>query len=159
MREQEPAQTTLPAPQAVALSGVSVGYHGRPVVEGLCLDIGAGEMVGLLGPNGAGKTTLLRCLCGLCPPLEGTACLFGRPLELLGPTERARLVAVVPQEVETPAVRQMQIEENKSVVDRSERSIGVVKPLDPVHGVIGALQMRGNGLAERGLILNQQNTH
>ncbi|MBI1992605.1 MAG: ATP-binding cassette domain-containing protein, partial [Candidatus Omnitrophica bacterium] len=33
------------------------GYNGRPVVDGVEIRVGRGEIVGLLGPNGAGKTT------------------------------------------------------------------------------------------------------
>jgi ABC-type multidrug transport system ATPase subunit len=42
-----------------------VTLGGRRILEGVEMDIGAGEAVALVGPNGAGKTTLLRCLMGL----------------------------------------------------------------------------------------------
>ena len=59
-------------------------------------------MLALLGPNGAGKSTLLRVLTGLHPLSGGTVQLFGRDILEISPGERARLVAVVPQEVTTP---------------------------------------------------------
>jgi len=40
-------------------------------VDGISLEVGAGEVVGFLGPNGAGKTTTLRMLAGILTPTEG----------------------------------------------------------------------------------------
>jgi ABC-type Mn2+/Zn2+ transport system ATPase subunit len=55
----------------LALQGVSLGYDGQPVLEGLSFTIEGGEFLALLGPNGAGKTTLLRGVLGLIPVLAG----------------------------------------------------------------------------------------
>jgi len=56
-------------------SGLSGGYGGRPVFEGLDLRIGRGQRIGIVGANGAGKSTLLRVLAGRQPPLAGTLSL------------------------------------------------------------------------------------
>ncbi|MFP5259180.1 MAG: ABC transporter ATP-binding protein, partial [Acidobacteriota bacterium] len=77
--------------------GLSSGYHGRPVLAGIDLDIAAGEMVGILGPNGAGKTTLLLTLSGVLSPAGGQVRLGGRNIAALSDRERARTVAAVPQ--------------------------------------------------------------
>jgi ABC-type Mn2+/Zn2+ transport system ATPase subunit len=58
--------------QLVRFSGVSLGYHGRPVLGDIGFDISAGDFFGLVGPNGSGKTTLLRALLGVLRPLAGT---------------------------------------------------------------------------------------
>ena len=44
----------------------------RPVVQGVDLDVGPGEVVGLLGPNGAGKTTTFRMSMGMIRPDSGS---------------------------------------------------------------------------------------
>jgi zinc transport system ATP-binding protein len=45
---------------------------GRAILQGVDIDIGAGEIVTVIGPNGAGKTTLVRVLLGLEAPDKGT---------------------------------------------------------------------------------------
>lgn len=51
--------------------GLALGYGGRAVVEGIELEVRAGEVWFLLGPNGSGKTTLLRAVLGLLAPAAG----------------------------------------------------------------------------------------
>jgi zinc transport system ATP-binding protein len=63
----------------VRTRGVSVGYDDRPVVRGVDVELGQGEVVALLGPNGSGKSTLVRGVLGLAPVLAGTVELFGVP--------------------------------------------------------------------------------
>ena len=53
----------------------SFGAH--KVVEGLTLQVGAGEICGFLGANGSGKTTTIRMLCGLLRPDGGTGTCVG----------------------------------------------------------------------------------
>ncbi len=50
---------------------------GRPALESISFQVGAGESVGLVGPNGAGKTTLFLCLCGILKVAPGTIELHG----------------------------------------------------------------------------------
>ena len=61
----------------VVVRGLRKRYGGRTVVDGLDLDVGAGEIVGLIGANGAGKTTTVECIQGLRRPDAGTLRVFG----------------------------------------------------------------------------------
>ena len=56
---------------------VSASYGARTALEGIALELRAGEIVALVGRNGAGKTTLLRCLCGLHVPTSGSVMAAG----------------------------------------------------------------------------------
>jgi iron complex transport system ATP-binding protein len=87
---------------ALELENVSAGYPGRPVLRDLSLVIRAGETVALLGPNGAGKSTLLQVMTGLRRPTAGRVRLFDRDVQQLPAAERARLVSLVPQQMEVP---------------------------------------------------------
>lgn len=73
------------------LERLTVRRGNCPVVDGVSLAVGPGELVGLIGPNGAGKTTLLRGALGLLPH-EGVSSLARLPV-----AARARAVAFLPQ--------------------------------------------------------------
>ena len=53
---------------------------GTVALDGVTLEIGAGEFVALIGSSGAGKSTLLRCLNGLVTPTAGLVSVDGRPV-------------------------------------------------------------------------------
>jgi branched-chain amino acid transport system ATP-binding protein len=55
----------------LAVSSLTAGYDGVPVVRSVSLEVRAGEVVALLGANGAGKTTTLRAVSGTVRPLDG----------------------------------------------------------------------------------------
>jgi len=62
------------------------------VLQGVSLDIAAGQWTSIVGPNGAGKSTLLKCLAGVLP-YSGTVSLLGRALHTWPHRERARSLA------------------------------------------------------------------
>ncbi|MFI7615946.1 ABC transporter ATP-binding protein [Nonomuraea terrae] len=75
--------------------------QGRPIVDGITVEITPGGLTGLLGPNGSGKSTFLRLLAGLLRPQGGAVLLDGHDLDRLPRRDVARRLAVVAQEVST----------------------------------------------------------
>ena len=80
----------------LTVTGLEVGYGGTPVLSGLDLEVGDGQVVAVLGPRGAGKTTLVRALTGVVRPRAGTITFDGRRLDRLSPRAivKAGLVGV-----------------------------------------------------------------
>jgi len=75
----------------LSLDLLTVMRGGCPVVDGVTLEIGAGEVVGLIGPNGAGKTTMMRGALGLLAASGGSS------LTALHARDRAKAAAWLPQ--------------------------------------------------------------
>ena len=82
---------------SVRVDGISFRYGERPILSGIDLEVGAGEVVTLVGPNGSGKTTLLRHVAGALRPMTGTVYLDLREVATLKPNELARRVGQVDQ--------------------------------------------------------------
>jgi ABC-type sugar transport system ATPase subunit len=86
----------------IELADVWFRRRGSPVLAGLSLAVGPGEVLALVGPSGGGKTTLLRLVLGFLAPERGTVRIDGRPVSedgrILEPPE-ARGLAVVFQDL------------------------------------------------------------
>jgi inositol transport system ATP-binding protein len=75
-------------------------FVGVTALDGVSLDVRAGEVLGLLGENGAGKSTLLKILSGAQPPSSGTISFAGAPYAPADPVEaRARGIVTIYQEL------------------------------------------------------------
>jgi branched-chain amino acid transport system ATP-binding protein len=80
------------------LRGIEAGYGAGPVLKGLSLEVGEGEIVALLGSNGAGKSTTLRSISGLVPSVTGEIMLSGKKLSGMKPEAIVREgIAHVPE--------------------------------------------------------------
>ena len=95
---------TGPAPATsftrIVVDGVRFTYRGsdRPVLDGVDLEIGQGEVVALVGENGCGKTTLAKILCGLYRPTAGAIRWDGVDATMSDPAAVRASIAVVFQD-------------------------------------------------------------
>ncbi|WP_280304223.1 ABC transporter ATP-binding protein [Nocardia neocaledoniensis] len=74
--------TTQPGAERLAaarVTGLRKSFGARPVLDGIALEIGAGEIVALVGRSGSGKSTLLRILGGLDTATRGEVSVGGTP--------------------------------------------------------------------------------
>jgi ribose transport system ATP-binding protein len=93
-----------PSPNSVSLltmRGIVKQFPGVRALDGVDLDVRAGEVHCLLGQNGAGKSTLIKTLAGAHQPDEGTIEFEGRPVTLSSPIAALRLgIATIYQELD-----------------------------------------------------------
>lgn len=121
---------------AIAMNGVSAGYRGKDVLCDFTVSINRGEMVGVLGPNGAGKSTFLKAITGFAGITKGSIEIEGKALAEMSASERAGIVAVVPQEIETPMA--FTVEEMVGI-GRTARSGRFGGGVDDAHAVERAM--------------------
>ena len=91
-----PAVASGPAPAATAaplveMRDIRVAFGGVHAVEGVSVDLHAGEVLGLVGGNGAGKSTLIRVLSGARPADSGEVLIDGQPVTIANPRDAKAL--------------------------------------------------------------------
>ena len=72
------APTESGPPKRLEIAGLTRSFGGRRVVDGVDLDVAAGQVVCLLGPSGCGKSTILRMIAGVDRPDAGTIRVEGQ---------------------------------------------------------------------------------
>ncbi|BAC69539.1 sugar ABC transporter ATP-binding protein [Streptomyces avermitilis] len=90
-----------PEPPLLTMSGITKSFPGVRALDGVDLDVQAGEVHCLLGQNGAGKSTLIKVLAGAHQPDDGRLCWRGAPVTLRSPIAAMRLgIATIYQELD-----------------------------------------------------------
>lgn len=120
------------------LSQVDAGYGAAPVLRGVSLTVGKGEVVCLLGANGAGKSTTLLTILGLLTPTAGSIIYNGRSIVGRKTTEIVRAgIAIVPEG--RRVFGSMTVQENLSVAaavcaqdGRGGNDLGTIFELFPI---------------------------
>ena len=71
----------------VELRDIRIAFGGVQAVDGVSIDLHAGEVVGLLGHNGAGKSTLIKCVSGAYRKDSGQILIDGREVDIRSPAD------------------------------------------------------------------------
>ena len=79
---------------------VSLRLGGAQILDGISFSLRPGGLTALVGRNGSGKSTLLSCLDGM--PYRGTVMLGGEDLRTVPPRRRARMAAILHQDMPAP---------------------------------------------------------
>jgi ATP-binding cassette subfamily C protein PrsD len=97
-----PERQPLPAPQlSLIVEDLVVASPDRtkPILNGISLNLTAGDALGIIGPTGSGKSTLARALVGVCSPVRGAVRIDGATLDQWG-QDLGRHVGYLPQDIE-----------------------------------------------------------
>jgi lipopolysaccharide export system ATP-binding protein len=132
-RQADPTQA-----EGLFVDRIGKSFRGRPVVTGVSLRLGRGEIAGQLGPNGAGKTTSFYMITGLIAADYGAIYLDGEDVTAQPMYQRARLgIGYLPQEASI--FRGMTVEQNVMAVvemrepDRAKARDTVTRLLDELR--------------------------
>jgi iron complex transport system ATP-binding protein len=85
----------------ITIKGLSFGYNGSKILDGLNLVVEDSQVLGLVGPNGSGKTTLIKCIDRILKP-KGSILLDDMEIGSLSRTEMAKRLGYVPQSSSNP---------------------------------------------------------
>jgi branched-chain amino acid transport system ATP-binding protein len=80
------------------IEGVTAGYTTVPVLRGVTIRVGEGQLVAVVGPNGAGKSTLFKTISGVLKPTAGNLRFAGKDVLGVPASKRPHLgIAHVPE--------------------------------------------------------------
>jgi iron complex transport system ATP-binding protein len=81
----------------LSIENLHADYGRGPVLRDFSLGVEARQVAAVIGPNGCGKSTMLRCVSGLMRPQLGRVRVAGQDVATLSGRERARQMALLPQ--------------------------------------------------------------
>lgn len=124
----------------LAVRGITRRFGERTILDGVDLDVDAGEAVGVVGPNGSGKSTLLRCVVGSDQADDGSATLAGRELEERNPDVR-RDLAVVMDDIDF--FPDLSVVEHLDLVARAHAQPDAEETVNDVLAEVGLMEVSG----------------
>ncbi|MDJ1132662.1 sugar ABC transporter ATP-binding protein [Streptomyces iconiensis] len=135
------------------MSGITKSFPGVRALDGVSLDVEAGEVHCLLGQNGAGKSTLIKVLSGAHQPDEGEITWQGRPVKLSTPVSAMRLgIATIYQELDL--VEHLSVTEN-IFLGHEIASRGVIRPREARAKAVALLTRLGHPEIDPGTLVGR----
>lgn len=132
--------------KALSVEGIHTYYGAGHVLQGVSLEVNAGEVVCLLGRNGAGKTTTIRSIMGLSAPAEGRILLFDQDIEKMKPYEIFQLgIRWVPQG--RAIFPMLTVQENLQLALVKMRSVDEMEELEKNYKMFPVLRERRHAKA------------
>ncbi|MFC4536059.1 sugar ABC transporter ATP-binding protein [Sphaerisporangium dianthi] len=125
------------------MRGIVKQFPGVRALDGVDLDVRAGEVHCLLGQNGAGKSTLIKILAGAHRPDEGTVTFGGEPVRFAGPIAAIKSgISTIYQELDL--VDGLSIAEN-IFLGHEHAAFGFTRKRDMNRAAVGLLNRLGHG--------------
>lgn len=121
-------------------TGMTRRFGERTILDGVDLEVAAGEAVGVVGPNGSGKSTLLRCIVGSDQADAGEVTLGGRPLDERSADIR-RDLAIVMDDIDF--FPDLSVVEHLDLVARAHGERDADDLVDVVLDEVGLMQVSG----------------
>jgi ribose transport system ATP-binding protein len=135
---------SAPEPPLLTMNGITKSFPGVRALDGVDLEVQAGEVHCLLGQNGAGKSTLIKVLAGAHQPDEGTITWRGEPVALRSPIAAMRLgIATIYQELDL--VEALSVAENVFLGHEPTSAGFVVRGRDAKAATAALLKRLGHG--------------
>ena len=133
-------------PLPLSIDDLSFAHGDHQVLDGLSLDIAAGETVALVGATGSGKTTILELIAGLTTPDGGDMSIGGVSYENIAPRKISERVGLVFQETFLFA---QSIRENITMRDRAGHDGTTLGDEDRAALVAAATASRAHGFIQQ----------
>lgn len=127
----------------LSIAALTMRFGGFVALDGVGVDIPAGQRFGLIGPNGSGKTTLINCVSGALLNYAGTIRFDGRDVSRAKAHERTRLGIARSFQIPRP-FRSMSVYENLAITAEYATGAGRRALGGTVMGVLESM-----GLADR----------
>jgi branched-chain amino acid transport system ATP-binding protein len=128
------------------LDNVTTYYGQMRILEGISLEVGAGELVCLLGGNASGKSTTLKTILGIVRPRAGAVVLAGRDVTGLTVPERIAMgLSIVPEN--RRLFGDMTVRENLELGATLRRGADLSEDFERVHTLFPRVYERRNQLA------------
>ncbi|MBS2937318.1 ABC transporter ATP-binding protein [Nocardioides sp. J2M5] len=127
-------------PALLAVRGITRSFGDRTILDGVDLDVRAGEAVGVVGPNGSGKSTLLRCIVGADEADAGESTLAGTVLDERRPEIRADL-AIVMDDIDF--FPDLSVVEHLDLVARAHSTPDAEEVVNAVLDEVGLMEVSG----------------